>query len=132
MYASLITYSIEVPGKMIKNDRRFTIHITLTSKNAWLALLFNLPNESNNSTQQTINFWFGKNVVYTIFKANAWTGVTADNLPVVLIFQKKMYKEQLLCYHLLLILKPCSNYHCICASLRVHSEIRGKKNLSFF
>ena len=32
MYASLITYSIEVPGKMIKkkNDRRFTIHITCT------------------------------------------------------------------------------------------------------
>ena len=32
MYASLITYSIEVPGKMIKNDRRFTIHITSTVK----------------------------------------------------------------------------------------------------
>ena len=45
--ASLITYSIEVTGKMIKNNRRFTIHITptvqkilrtctgnLTSKNA--------------------------------------------------------------------------------------------------
>ena len=30
MYASLMTYSIEVPGKMIKNDRRFTIHITST------------------------------------------------------------------------------------------------------
>ena len=32
----------------------------------------------------------------------------------------------MLCYHLLLILKPCCNYHCICASLRVHSEIWGK------
>ena len=29
MYASLITYSIEVPGKMTKK-RRFTIHITST------------------------------------------------------------------------------------------------------
>ena len=28
----------------------------------------------------------------------------ADKFPVVLIFQKKTYKEQLLCYHLLLIL----------------------------
>ena len=28
----LITYSIEVPGKMIKNDRRFAIHITSTVK----------------------------------------------------------------------------------------------------
>ena len=50
-----------------------------------------------------INFWFGEHVVYTIFKANAWRGVTADNFPVVPIFQKKMYKEHLLCYHLLLI-----------------------------
>ena len=25
-----VTYSIEVPSKMIKNDRRFTIHITFT------------------------------------------------------------------------------------------------------
>ena len=84
-------------------------------------------------TQQTINFWFRENVVYTIFKANAWRGVTVDNFPVVLIFQKKTYKEQLLCYHLLLILKPCYNYHCICASSRVHSEILGKNNfLSFF
>ena len=81
---------------------------------------------SHKPTQQTINFWFGENVVYTIFKANAWRGVTADNFPVVLIVQKKTYKEQLLCYHLLLILKPCCNYHCICASLRVHSEIWGK------
>ena len=40
-----------------------------------------------------INFWFGENVVYTIFKANAWRGVTADNFPVVLVFQKKTYKE---------------------------------------
>ena len=80
-----------------------------------------------------INFWFGENVVYTIFKANTWRGVTADNFPVVLIFQKMMYKEQLLCYHLLLILKPCCNYHCISASLHVHSEIWGKNNfLSFF
>ena len=30
MYASLITYLIEVPGKMIKNNRRFTIHIIST------------------------------------------------------------------------------------------------------
>ena len=62
-----------------------------------------------------INFWFGKNVVYTIFEANAWTGLTADNFPVVLIFpqKKKTYKEQSLCYHLLLISKPCYNYHSI-------------------
>ena len=92
-----------------------------------------LPNESNKPTQQMINFWFGENVVHTIFKANAWRGVTANNFPVVLIFQKKAYKEQLLCYHLLLILKPCCNYHCICASLSVQSEIWGKNNfLSFF
>ena len=63
-----------------------------------------LPNESNKPTQQSINFWLGENVVYTIFKANAWRGVTADNFPVVLVFQKKTYIEQLLCYHLLLIL----------------------------
>ena len=69
-----------------------------------------------------INFWFGENVVYTIFKANTWRGVTADNFPVVLIFQKKTYIKQLLCYHLLLILKPYYNYHCICASSRVHSQ----------
>ena len=30
--ARLVTYSIEVPGKMIKYDRRFTIHITSTIK----------------------------------------------------------------------------------------------------
>ena len=72
-----------------------------------------IPNESNKSTQQTINFWFGKDVVNSIFKANACRGVTADYFPVVMIFQKKkkMYKEQLLCYHLLLILKPCCNYY---------------------
>ena len=64
---------------------------------------------------KTINFWFGENVVYTIFTANAWRGVTADNFPVVLVFQKKTFKEQL-SYHLFLILKPCYNYHCICAS----------------
>ena len=82
-----------------------------------------------------IYFWFGENVVYTIFEENAWTGLTADNFPVVLIFpkKKKTYKEQLLCYHLLLISKPCYNYNCICASSRVHSEIWEKKNfLSFF
>ena len=82
-----------------------------------------------------INFWIGENVVYTIFEANAWRGLTADNFPVVLIFpkKKKTYKEQLLCYHLLLISKPCYNYHCIYASSRVHSEILEKKNfLSFF
>ena len=74
-----------------------------------------------------INFCFGENVVYTFFEANAWRGVTADNFPAVLIFLKKTYKEQLLCYHLLLILKLCYNYHCVCASSRVHSEIWGKK-----
>ena len=88
--------------------------------------IFYLTNEINKPTQQTINFWFGENAVYTIFKANAWKGVTADNFPVALIFQKKTCKEQLLCYHLLLILKPCYYYHCICASLPVHSEIWGK------
>ena len=92
-----------------------------------VTLLFTLPNESNKPTQQTINFWFGENVVDTIFEANAWRGVTADNFPVVLIFPKKTYKEQLLCYHLFPILKPCHNCHCICASSRVHSEILGKQ-----
>ena len=61
-----------------------------------------------------INFCFGENVVYTFFEANAWRGVAADNFPPVLIFLKKTYK---LCY----------NYHCVCASSRVHSEIWGKK-----
>ena len=79
-----------------------------------------------------INFWFGENVVYTIFEANACRGVTADDFPVVLIFKKKTYKEQLLCYHLLLILKPCYNYHCISASSRVNSEIWGKNNFLSF
>ena len=75
------------------------------------------------------DFWFGENVVYAIFyKANAWRGVTADDFPVVLIFQKRMYKEQLLCYHLLLNLKPCYIHHCICASSHVHSEMWGKNN----
>ena len=65
------------------------------------------------------DFWFGENVVYAIFyKANAWRGVTADDFPVVLIFQKKTYKEQLLCYHLLLILKPC--YNIVIAFVPVH------------
>ena len=55
------------------------------------------------------------------------------SFPVVLIFQKRTYKERLLCYDLLLILKPCCNYHCICASLLVQSEIWAKNNfLSFF
>ena len=73
-------------------------------------------------------FGLGKiNVVYTILKANAWRGLTADNFLVVLVFQKKTYKEQLLCHHLLLILRPCYNYHCICARSRVHSEIWEKK-----
>ena len=40
-----------------------------------------------------INFWFGENVVYTIFEANAWRGLTADNFPVVLIFPKKKRKD---------------------------------------
>ena len=64
------------------------------------------------------------------FKANAWRGVTADNFLAVVIFQKTTYEEQLLCYHLSLILKPCYNYHCICASLHVRSEL-GEKQLSF-
>ena len=101
----------------------------LTSKNAWWPLLFILPNESNKPIQQTINFWFGENVIYTIFKANAWRRVTADNFLVVLVFKKRTYKEQLLCYHLLLILKPSYNYHFICSSSRVRSEIWGKKQL---
>ena len=55
--------------------------------------------------QQTTNFWFGESVVYTIFKAKAWRGATADNFPVVLLFKKK----------------------------RLQSEIWGKNNfLSFF
>jgi len=40
-----------------------------------------------------INFWFGENVVYTIFKANAWRGVTADNFPLVLVFYKRRIKS---------------------------------------
>ena len=65
-------------------------------------------------SQQTINFWFRENVVYTIFKANAWRGVTVDNFPVVLIF-------------------PCYNCNCICASSLVHSDIFGKITfISFF
>ena len=84
-----------------------------------------LPNESNKPTQQTISLWFGENVVYTIFEA--------DNLPVCGYLKKKAYKEQLLCYHLLPILRPCYNYHCICANSRLHSEILGKNNfLSLF
>ena len=39
--------------------------------------------------QQTTNFWFGESAVYTIFKAKAWRGATADNFPVVLLFKKK-------------------------------------------
>ena len=46
--------------------------------------------------------------------------------------QQQTYKENLLCYHLLLILKPCYNYHCICASSRVHCEIWGKNNFLSF
>ena len=40
-----------------------------------------------------ISFWFGENFVYTIFKANAWRGVTADNFTVMLIFPKATYKK---------------------------------------
>ena len=39
--------------------------------------------------QQTTNFWFLESAVYTIFKAKAWRGATADNFPVVLLFKKK-------------------------------------------
>ena len=56
-----------------------------------------------------INFWFGENVVYTVFKANVWRGVTADNFPVVLIFQKQTYIKSSNCYVTiccLYILKP--------------------------
>ena len=45
-----------------------------------------------------MNFWFGENVVYTIFKANACRGVTADDFPVVVIFQKKMHKGPVIIY----------------------------------
>ena len=78
-------------GKIVNNPqiKLRSKPTNLISKNAWLSLLFILPNESNKPSQQTINFWFGENVVYTIFKANARRGITADNFPVVLIFQKK-------------------------------------------
>ena len=71
---------------------------TLTSKNAWFST-FILPNEINKVklAQQTINFWSGGNVVYTIFKANAWRGLIADNFPVVLIFQKKSSCYVIIC-----------------------------------
>ena len=36
MHASLITYSIEIPGKMIKIDRRFTIYIISTVKKIFM------------------------------------------------------------------------------------------------
>ena len=80
-----------------------------------------------------INFCFGENVVYTFFEANAWRGVTADNFPAVLIFLKKTYKEQLLCYHLLLILKLCYNYIAF-VPVHVYTLKFGEKNnfLSFF
>ena len=74
-----------------------------------------------------INFCFGENVVYTFFEANAWRGVTADNFPAVLIFLKKTYKEQFVMLSFVAYLKLCYNYHCVCASSRVHSEIWGKK-----
>ena len=42
-------------------------------------------------------FGSGKNnVVYTVFKANAWRGVTVNNFPTVLIFQKRRIKSS--CY----------------------------------
>ena len=40
-----------------------------------------------------INYWFGEDVVYA--SLHAWRGVIADNVPVLLIFQKKTYEEQL-------------------------------------
>ena len=43
-------------------------------------------------------FGSGENVVYTIFKANACRGVTADDFPVVVIFQKKMHKGPVIIY----------------------------------
>ena len=45
-----------------------------------------------------INFWIGENVVYTIFEANAWRGLTADNFRVVLIFPKKKRRIKSSCY----------------------------------
>ena len=68
----------------------------ITSKNAWYTLLFIIPNESNKPTQQTISFWLRENVVYAIFKANAWRGVTAVNCPVVLTFHKRRIRRS--CY----------------------------------
>ena len=105
----------------------------LSSKNVWQPLLFISPNESNKPTQQTINFWFGENVVYTIFKANAWRGVLADNFPVVLIFQKKTYKERLLCYHLLLIFETLLQLSLhLCQFTCTLWNLVKKKFLSFF
>ena len=84
------------------------------------------PNESNKPTQM-INFWFGENVVHTIFKANTWRGVTANNFPVVMIFQKKTYKGQVIratfSHNLphnivaLQVEKRCCPYYHLCSQL---------------
>ena len=58
-----------------------------------------------------------------------WRGVTADNFPVVLIFQKQTYIKSSNCYVTICCLfwnLEHYNYHCICASSLVHSEIWGK------
>ena len=73
-----------------------------------------------------INVWIGENVVYTIFKANAWRGVSADNFPVVLILEKKTYIEGL-CDRLLLILKPCFNIIVAFVPVHVYTRKFGKK-----
>ena len=39
----------------------------------------------------------------------------------MLIFQKKTCKERLLCFRLLLILKPCYNYHCMFVPVHVYT-----------
>ena len=54
-----------------------------------------LPNERNKPAQQTINFWFGENVVYTIFFANVfsfWILIAPDMiyLPHIVIIWEKI------------------------------------------
>ena len=44
------------------------------------------------------DFWFGENVVYAIFyKANAWRGVTADDLSFVAEFETLLHSSLHLC-----------------------------------
>ena len=95
--------------------------------------------ESNKPTQQTINFWFGENVVYTIFEANAWMLI---NSQLCSYFKKRRIKSS--CYVIICCLFwtllqlslhscqfTCTTFHHISKKKKAHSSFFSKLKRSY-